>query len=244
MIRKLLLVGMAVMAAGCTRQASPLGPRVVVLADVSGSASGDQVRARYLEDFDVVVTWVSAQHGVVMGEVIGSNPTLTSGLPINVDFRPSTRLQGNPLYVEAQLKSKCELALRQLAEVLDRKPEGGTDIFSTLELAARIFERSPRPSQQYLVMFSDMLQSVGTDFYTADLSDQHAQRILSTLKSSKRLPDLSGVRVHVTGAGMDSQNQVSADRNFAVERFWRTFFQATGATLAPGAYGSRLVSFP
>lgn len=238
----LLICGLLVVHSCASRPETP--PRTIVLFDLSGSTANPEVRARYLQDFKLVATSTAERHGAIYGEIIGANPTDDSVTPIAQDFMPTGRFQGNALYEKAEIKRRIAAADAQAELVLRQAAQPGTDIFSGITLAARLARRFGGSGRITLVLFSDMLETHTFNFYTADLSSNGLQSMIRSLRSSGRIPDLHGVNVYVTGAGIDPSGKLPAERNFAIERFWIRYFTEAGAVLESGHYTARLVTFP
>ena len=126
--------------------------------------------------------------------------------------------------------------LGSFASEQGREQIQGTDILSTLHDVAANFHATPN-HRKTLVLFSDMLQSNG------EIEMEGARRMPGSgwvfrAAADGRLPDLTGVCVLVVGARVDNSH------GQAVKAFWKTYFDATGATLYDRNYQLRPVALP
>jgi len=220
-------------------------PVVVVLFDLSASTDASVIRARYLEDFGKVATYTASKEGLLFADLIDEDPLAHSELPIQTSFLLPERVRGNPLYESAARNKMVSAVTAQVSELLGREPSQGTDILGAVQLAQRIFEREGASGPHYLVIFSDMFnKSPDADFYSNVPAPRDVQTLIAALTRSGRLPDLCGVSVLVSGAGVQAQASASPERILSVQHFWQAYFGATGAELQPGWYSGRLISFP
>ncbi len=107
-------------------------------------------------------------------------------------------------------------------------------IFESILVAAPLMLSDRR--HRVLVLLSDMLEdSNGNAFERTPPSDASTQREIARQQRLHTLPDLKGVTVCVAGATASPP-----ERAAAVERFWRSYFEAAGAVVPPGAYARTL----
>lgn len=243
---RILAIGLATstVLVGCGPPA-PAVPEIVVLVDRSGSARSAEVQTAYLGAFARVTAYAAARAGTVVVETIEANPLQHSGTPVSVDFTLPASVRHNPVYASPLLSQRRATASAALEQVLGTPPGApGSDLFSAMALATRVFERPGGGSRQrLLIVCSDMLQSTNAyDFYSQPLDDAQSQRIIDELRGSGQLPDLGGVSVWVVGAGRDSVFEIASERNQGIERFFRLYFAAAGARLV--TYSSTLAAFP
>jgi len=226
-----LAAAAALMLSGCSmferaRAADAAGgPLTVVLFDVSRSTEDPTIRARYAQAFDEVLRATEAQHGTVVGDVIDDNPLAHSSYPIDVTFEGCDPLTDNQLTCEARAKQAAEQATAAAGQILSAETTvAGTDIRAGVRLAERVFAAYPDASQRFLVVLSDM----------AEHTSSHDDAV----------PNLTGVRVYVVGAGLSAGGALSANSILATERDWLAYFSAAGADLPAARYGAALVRFP
>lgn len=121
-------------------------------------------------------------------------------------------------------------------DTLSREDINGTDILSTFhDVAADLRVAGNRSSTMYI--FSDMLQSNRV----IDMEGLHRMPpadYVSRQKQQGTLPDLTGLCVVALGARVDTP---ASQR---VLRFWKEYFEATGAVLDDQNYMLRPVSLP
>jgi lysophospholipase L1-like esterase len=76
------------------------------------------------------------------------------------------------------------------------------------------------------------------NFEKERLSDKRIAEIIAAERVKKRLPDLKGVKVYVTGAKAPTREQF-----YNIQNFWLRYFKECGAELPKENYGSALLSF-
>ncbi len=119
---------------------------------------------------------------------------------------------------------------------LDRGRINGTDILSTLhDVAADL--RAAQGRRSVLYIFSDMLQSTRT-IEMEGLRAMPPANWVQRQKAAGTFPDHTGLCVVVVGARVDTN---SSQR---VKRFWKEYFEATGAQLEDANYMLRPVTLP
>ncbi|HEB87587.1 MAG TPA: VWA domain-containing protein [Gammaproteobacteria bacterium] len=208
---------------------------VVVLVDVSGSIKEEDWKIYQ----DTVNVLLSPAKSIKNGDRI-------------ILARIADQTVGNFLSVadetieETGIPSKDRKAIEVVAERIrgkmvflqDRqkdKPAKWTNIMESLASAKQEIQRDKERSVVWIVMLSDMVEeSKRYNFRKTHLNDEFLKGVLSTQKKEGWLPDLTGVRVYVAGAGGEDVNA----RKFAeIERFWRGYFKGTGASCAKGDFG-------
>lgn len=240
-----------VFAAGCSKvsgRESEKGPQTCVMAlfDLSGTTKDETIRKHYLEEYGAVL---KACHGgeALVGEAITGNPLAEDGFPINMTlpvYSPLTINQDD--YSRALEKAKKSLEEQASALVLNHPPTKRTDIFNALLLAEKILDGDQfgKVPNKVLVIFSDMRQdSPDCNFDKIKITSERTQRIINELKTKGQLPNLTGVKVWVAGAGVSEGPPLSADTILAIQRFWLAYFKACGADLTPERYAPALINF-
>jgi hypothetical protein len=222
---------------------------VVILCDFSGSTK--DVRPLYLETFTRVLQSINLGDAIVLAKITDASITEPE-MPIQESFKAITR---NPItdnnlkknkeekQAKAQLEQKKNDMLAKAKETLiptglpDKKILK-TDIMSSLLVAEKVFSNFHR-DKNVLLICSDMIEdSSRYNFEKAKLNDQKIQEIINKEKSEGRLPNLNGDNVYVIAAGKSN-----SDMFLAVQKFWLSYFNETGAQLPKEHYGSTLVSF-
>ena len=238
------LLVVAALACACTQVgAAPDTPQraVMVLFDISDSTAGATIRNRYLETFSRVLDFAS-QGGILAADVIDSNPLAHSTFPVIERFRPYDPLTENSLTHRAKV-GRAETEAMDAAEGVTQHTDRGTDVFGGLELAARFFANYPLAEDRYLVVMSDMLQSSGRMRFGSRLFSRTPPTTLLA-RVRDRIPDLSGVKVYVVGAGAPAFGRIDASTIHKIEDFWLAYLRRTGADAAADRYGAALVRFP
>jgi hypothetical protein len=227
------------------------GKTVFVLFDISSSTGKGQIRQRYLQEFNHIVEGIGSGDIIVV-DVITDNPLAQSTFPVNESFDSPKFDTDNPLIVNAGVK-KHEEELKLKRGEIGRKVESilsdssqkinQTKILESMQLADRVFHTYKRP-KNVLVVFSDMIEESGRyNFQTQRVSDATIQHILNDEKQNKRLPDLTGVRVYVVGAGSSNYQRSTASSFAEIEDFWLRYFREVGADLPKERYGAALLNF-
>ncbi|MEN8144505.1 MAG: hypothetical protein ABFS14_06080 [Gemmatimonadota bacterium] len=126
--------------------------------------------------------------------------------------------------------------LTAFTDTLERGDINGTDILSTLhDVAADLRAAGNRAATMYI--FSDMLQS-NRVIDMEGLNRMPPPDYVRRHKAGGTLPDLTGLCVVALGARVDTP---ASQR---VLRFWKEYFDATGAILDDRNYMLRPVSLP
>ena len=114
-----------------------------------------------------------------------------------------------------------------------------------MSLAKRVFDAYPSASQRSLVLLSDMVEHTQrVNVGGVGFGDRAATDSLDRLAAQGSIPDLTGVRVYVVGAGVVGSSELPAARILAIQRFWLGFFADAHADLTEDRYGAALVRFP
>ena len=145
-------------------------------------------------------------------------------------------------YQEEYKKRKAEIeeAFNAISSDAERflKSEtsaSGTALFESLLVVSPTLA-AEQQRRRVVVILSDMLEVSGsTNFERSPPTDDFAKAEVERQRKMRTLPNLKGVTVCVAGA-IASPPHVSA----AVEQFWRTYFNAAGASVGPGGYARTL----
>ena len=219
----------------------------MVLFDVSGSTRDDAIRARYLDAFERVVDASAAANGTVVGDVIDENPLAHSTYPIDGTFEACDPLTDNRLVCDARAHERADgvwsrapsrswRATRRRPAPTSRTPCRWRSACST---------PTRRPRQRSLVVLSDMVEHTRrVNVGGVGFGDRAATDSLDRLAAQGSIPDLTGVRVYVVGAGVVGSSELPAARILAIQRFWLGFFAEAHADLTEDRYGAALVRFP
>jgi len=238
-----VLAGCAAISAG--RHAGAASTKLVfVLFDLSGSTNVQEVRRRYYEDFTKVLAAVKPGDAIV-ADAITDNPLAQSTFPINEEFEKYNPALHNPVIHKKKGDQQKARVLQTAKEMLYKQGQRvpSTKILDALHLAERIFNTYKR-DEKVLVLFSDMVEeSDRYNFRKARLTDKETEQIIANEKAKKRLPDLRGVRVYVTGASAGGHQGMSSEMIFSIRDFWLRYFKACGADLTKARYGSSLPKF-
>lgn len=216
------------------------GRTTLVLLDVSGSVTDDDLTGRYT---DVTARVAESMRGGdrLLGDRISDEGFGGSELLLDVEM-PQETLADNSFAAAAARDTVVAAARRAVGGLFDDRGAPCTDIVGALDAAARVLATAPDAGEKRLVLVTDAVNTCAPlNLLDADLSEDAVRAFVDGERDGGRLPDLAGVRVWVAGAGTDPR--VSRERGFEIERFWRAYFEAAGATLAPENYGPTLIGW-
>ena len=231
----------------CQKAAEPPAKVVCVLFDFSESTNTPEIRQRYVQHFRAI------QARILPGEVIAVCPITEKSvaeqeLILRCEF-PRFKASTDNLLIERGEHRKFEARMQtmrdSLCDAVDaalihaRRKVMSTDIMSALHVAERIFKKSSSQPRKVLVLISDMIEeSSAYNFARATLTDQKIREIIAAETQNHRLPDLTGVKIHVIGA-----NAANREKFFQVRDFWLEYFRACGGIIPSENYGATLVNF-
>lgn len=232
-------VGLILM--GCQTKVEKSDRVIMTLFDLSESTATPIMRTAYINGFKEIIKSVR-EGDVLIGASITDKSIQQLALPVMFEcpvFKPTT---DNPLLrkgEEEEFKKKLvsakEEQIRTVEELLlgsDGRPKIiKTDILSSLVLASEIFKRYPE-KRRILFIFSDMIEdSESYNFEKLNLNGNKIKEIIEKEKSENRIPNLTGIRIYVTGAQARSQEKYNS-----IKKFWIEYLKETGAELVD--YGS------
>ena len=217
---------------------------VFVLFDLSESTQLESIRQRYFTDFNKILSKINPGDRII-ADFITENPIAQSSFPVNTEFKSFSNFSDNKLIYDKQLKitkKAIKDTIHSIVFNLDRKINA-TKILESLQLAERVFKIYPK-KRKVLVLFSDMIEESSLyNFKRLNLSKSTRNRIINQMRSSGTLPDLTGVKVYVVGAGAGAYNKMAIKKMAAIQNFWIDYFDACGAVLKKELYGGPLIGF-
>lgn len=223
-------------------------PRVVfVLFDLSGSTRS--MGEKYTNNFDKILSTLKPGDRLIV-DSITDNPLSQSTYPINEKFKTYGIFErrGNPIFEPLNQKELDEekKAIEEKTNKLINSSKGAqtTAILDALQLAERVFNTYTK-GEKILVVFSDMVEVSKAHNFTFDkLAQLNIDTIIEQERETDELPNLSGVKVYVIGAGAGEENRrLKAEQWFDIQNFWLAYFSATGADLTKDRYGAALLEF-
>lgn len=144
-----------------------------------------------------------------------------------------------------------EQAVRQLtagslaqayAEADNKLPD--TELINTMGIISREVMVPGKAEERYMLLISDMLEhSAITSFYAANkLKQINPDEEIKKVEKSNMIADFHGASVYVLGAGFGAADSYRSGPSLqALEKFWRTFFTKSQATVkgfgAPSLFG-------
>lgn len=247
----LFLLGASLLATACfvsSKKAASQGKGIVVFVDFSQSIRGEN-RGLIERDFaELIVPSLSAGDRILIAPI--NERTLTNFHPLLDETFPSKPEFNGWLDNTLQYNRAVEAVESQVdqlrEEIAERVPgvlvKGGssqkTDIFSSLVMAEKLFDRELR--RKVLILMSDMIADYPPyRFDRIAWSAEKSEEILSELEKEALIPDLSGVCVYVSGVSAGSA-QLAAQ----IGDFWQAYFARTNADLDPSRYAHVLLHWP
>jgi len=220
---------------------------VFVLFDLSGSTQS--MRKTYENEFEKILATLEAGDRIIVDRIT-DRPLAQSTFPVNEEFVKYGILdkRGNPMFDplnQKELDAKRKTILKTVNNLFNSSPNSNaTAIIDSLQLAERVFN-TYTGKQKILVIFSDMVEIYGQNNFTVDnLTDSKIAQIVAAKSSSVQLPNLSGVKIYIVGAGAGEENSgINSQRLFNIENFWLTYFTQTGADFTKDRYGAALLEF-
>ena len=167
--------------------------------------------------------------------------------PVRVTFpvfdRATATFDAHHQTVQALAETLTEQAEQLVANT---PPTAASDLMDAIKAAVRAFtgEEGLAAPSKTLIVFSDMfVQSTRHDFSTDALSSAGIRSLIQDERTGERLPNLTGVKVWVAGAGAASKGGASTGKTKQVRAFWLEYFKACGADLPGKRYAERLAKF-
>lgn len=208
---------------------------VFVLFDISGTAVNS--RDQYFSNFKGIIG-EKEDEGIRPGDAIiaGLIKDVSLGnalFPINEEFKEMSLWTDKKRKFEKEVKNKKTHILDTAEKLLkDSKGSNATEIISAVYAAEGVFKKYGK-NKNILVVFSDMIEeSSYYNFQKENLTPKRIQQILDTEKSKKRVPDLKGIKVYVSGASASSSQKM-----LEIQNFWMQYFKECGAELKKENYG-------
>lgn len=243
------------------------GPTAAICAffDISGSTSSPEIRKRYFEEFVGRESYLKQSKPdprsvlgrltggeIVKGDKITENSQATATFPIDgclPIYNPwsLTSQASNPRkHKLAMRKTLEEFRLQSEKLILSGQSAPSTDLMNAFQLAETVFtgEECSSAKEKLLIIFSDMVeQSDRYNFFSERLTDKRISEIVAKERKDKRLPNLNGVQVWVSGATAATHGGLPSERIHQIRDFWLEYFKACGADLPKNHYGATLVNF-
>ena len=247
----LLALPALALAAGCTRssQASPQrGTAVVAFVDFSASVGGNDRAAFKREIEKQILPWLQPGDSFLLAPI--HDKTLTEFRPlVEGELPPRAQFNGwmnnvikfnrQAKETDARIVQVKETLQTQTAAALARSSQARyTDIFSSLQLAEKLFSAESR--RKVLILMSDMIEDYPPyAFDQMKWTPTTTTKILSDLEAKGGFPDLRGVCIYVSGVSAPT-----AELANHIGHFWEAYFQKAGADLHPSRYAHVLLHWP
>ena len=140
----------------------------------------------------------------------------------------------NPLTYDSTLANVRGSLTKHFEDAFGLPRGNKTELLRSIRDAGRILSDEQK-RRKVLIVMSDLLEDSEHRFDQTALTPGFTRRLIDKLKNEGRLPQLSGVEVHMALPG--TTRPMKADE---LERFFISFFAATGATLGPAHFGMLL----
>lgn len=208
---------------------------VFVLFDVSGTAVTS--REQYFSNFKGIIG-EKEDEGIMPGDamIAGLIKDVSLGnasFPINEEFREMSLWTDKKRKFEKEVKNKKTHILDTAEKLLkDSKGSNATEIISAVYAAEGVFKKYGK-NKNVLVVFSDMIEeSTYYNFQKESLTPQRIKQIIDSEKLKKRIPDLKGIKIYVSGASAPTSQKM-----LEIQSFWMEYFKECGAELKKENYG-------
>lgn len=231
---------------GCSQTAAtPCNTSKAVMAFVDKSKSAESDRRVAKLAMTKIVDSLRPGDSLVVGEISARSADdfasciefdLPKPLPPRNPMLDSELIYRKVVSARAGVDSTHIGALRvEVALLLDAPDDAGsTAIFQALAIAAQYFAVEVR-ERKVLVLLSDMIETSACNFRCVQIDDGYVSRQIESHRRLHLLPNLTGVTVYVAGA-----HGPTPERCAAIERFWREYMGAAGASVQ---YGRTLPRF-
>jgi hypothetical protein len=227
----------------------PQGRIVCVLVDRSSSTEDPAIRQRYVESFRRILEKLGSGD-LIVADAITDNPLGQSSFPVNDEFEVFKPDTDNALILrkeqeehQRKIQARREEIMSKAEVLFASAPSKATKILDATMLASRVFH-SDRRRNRVLVIFSDMVEeSERYNFRRTRMTDDAIARMIAAERDSKRLPDLTGAKVYVIGAGASGNQLPTSEEFLNIEKFWLEYFKSAGADLPEERYGAALLRF-
>jgi hypothetical protein len=244
----ILVIGATLFGPQAVTAAAPGSMSVVVFVDFSASIQG-AARASYRRALQSDVLPMLAPGDRIMIAPIhhrtltAFRPLAQATLPVPPRFNAWVdnhfKFQRQLRAAEQEVADTREQLARDVYAIFTRPYASPyTDIFSSLVMAEKIFTGEVR--RKVLVLMSDMIEDLPPyKFDAMSWRPGTTEKLLGELESRRKLPDLTGVCVYVSGAS-------AANTRLAREiaRFWDTYFRQARADFDPARYARVLLNWP
>lgn len=249
MIRKVFIIfclASIVIFYACNEAEEKKHKAFLVLFDISGSVKKEEMLKVYADNFRNKIINKIDEGDVLVAGLISDKSIAELTLPVNLrfdEFVPTIdndfyKKQEHKLFTEGQVKIKDSICTVIDTLLYCGKKTGHTDIFSSLQLAEKVF-KNYMDHDKVLVMMSDMIESTPAyKFENEQLTEKRTKEIIDTKVQKGEVPDLNGVKVYVAGA-----NSVNSEKFNSVQNFWLEYFKACHADCEASHYNSALISF-
>lgn len=224
----------------CSEKA-PTTKTLLMIFDVSDSTTAAE-RDQYLAWAKDVLTPKSGARlgpgGALVALHITDHP-MSDPKVFRLELTPFDPSRENLLVATGRATRQLEGAAQKLEAYVNepREPVRLSKIRDAILTASSLL-KALRRDRNILIVFSDMIEeSEGLNFARGTLSVSRAREMVDADRRSGRLPDLTGTRVWVSGAGAGSYARtLSSAQLLGIRAFWLEYFKAAGAELPAERY--------
>jgi hypothetical protein len=245
-----LLIGVGLLARAVgAAAAEPHAPTtVLVFVDFSGSVQGPE-RAAYRRDIEtLIVPFLGPGDRILIAAIhdktlTAFRPLAEATLTVIPEFNGfvDNRIRYNRKVAELERQTtetrerlKVDIARTFTSNYASRY----TDIFSSMQMAQKIFESDPR--RRVLVLMSDMIEDYPPyKFDAMPWRPGDGDRLLTAVTAKGLIADLDHVCIYVSGASAES-----AARAAQIGRFWEGYFARARADFDGSRYAHVLLHWP
>jgi hypothetical protein len=197
--------------------------RIAVLIDRSGSIAIED-RRLYIQSYTTLARQLRSGDRIIAAPVGDAGQAEFRTL-IDHSVRTSRKRLERQEIVE-DMRRQLEAAAPALLDPAQWGRSRRTRIVETIAAAAQVYAPAPRAGDQ-LILLSDGVEDSEVINLDRPAGEAAMRAALEAARGRGLLPRLAGLTISVVGAGGQDPAQV--------ERFWRLYAAATGATI--GSYG-------
>ena len=197
------------------------------------------VADRYYKEIKNIVDGLRPGDRLIV-TTINSNPLTESEVLVQEEIPGFNPIRDNLVLHKKKVKKTRGAILSKVRAIVYNQSISSekTKIMDGLIVAGEILNSYGDHDRVLLVFTDGFEEGDHYDFVAENLSEKRTGQIIGNEKSGKRLPDLTGVRLCMTGIGVGIYGDTSTEKLLSVRNFWLKYFTAAGAIVSPGSIGN------
>jgi hypothetical protein len=199
----------------------------VVLPDVSGSIERESLEQAF-KAIGELVGHLHRGDQIAIIPILGDAQAEASGRIMRFEVPKERKAYDADL---RDFQKKLGASLAEMRTNAAAHPGSKTDILGSLQLAEQEFQLDPRGSKRIVIVLSDFIQEDGQVDFRADkrlANKTEAQRFAMQFTSSWSL-DFMGAHIFLGSLRSKEYAGLGQKRLQAIQRFWMTLFDISGA---------------